>query len=320
MNTLPIGVITPVGQAIDRVKQVLFRPFDLSRWFIIGFGAWLAGLGQRGGYNFRLPSGGHGNTDIHADIERACEYVTANLTWIVPLAVVIVAFLFCLGLLVLWLSSRGEFMFLHCVALNRAEVVVPWRRFRRPANSLFWFRLVIGLVNLAIILPLLVWAGLSAYRMSTNDTWDAGGILLLVGLGLFVILIGIFFGVVLKLTIDFVVPVMFLRGKSCPDGWRELLPLVTARFGSFVLYILFQIVLTLAIAGAVIAIVLITCCLAGCLMILPYVGTVTLLPLLVFKRAYSLYYFAQFGADFDAFAPAAQPLPAPIPPPTAPEI
>jgi len=29
-----------------------------------------------------------------------------------------------------WLHSRGEFMFLHCVAVNRAEVAAPWTEFR----------------------------------------------------------------------------------------------------------------------------------------------------------------------------------------------
>jgi hypothetical protein len=34
-------------------------------------------------------------------------------------------------------------------------------------------------------------------------------------------------------------------------------------------------------------------------MVIPYVGTVALLPILAFKRAYSLYYLAQFGSKYD---------------------
>jgi len=42
-----------------------------------------------------------------------------------------------------------------------------------------------------------------------------------------------------------------------------------------------------------------------------------LLPVLIFKRAYSLYYLAQFGPEYDVFPqPAAAP--AAPPPPTAP--
>ena len=38
-------------------------------------------------------------------------------------------------------------------------------------------------------------------------------------------------------------------------------------------------------------------------MMLPYVGTVLLLPVLMFKRCYSLYFLAQFGRDYDVFPP-----------------
>ena len=59
----------------------------------------------------------------------------------------------------------------------------------------------------------------------------------------------------------------------------------------------------MAISVIVFGAVIITCCLAGCLMLLPYLGTVVLLPVLMFKRCYSLYFLAQFGRDYDVFPP-----------------
>jgi hypothetical protein len=35
---------------------------------------------------------------------------------------------------------------------------------------------------------------------------------------------------------------------------------------------------------------------------IPYLGTVLYLPVLIFHRAYSLYYLAQFGPEYDLFA------------------
>ena len=32
-----ISVAEPVSPALERVKLVLFRPFDLGKWFVIGF-------------------------------------------------------------------------------------------------------------------------------------------------------------------------------------------------------------------------------------------------------------------------------------------
>jgi hypothetical protein len=37
---------------------------------------------------------------------------------------------------------------------------------------------------------------------------------------------------------------------------------------------------------------------------IPYLGTVLMLPILVFERSYSLYYLAQYGPEWDVFAAA----------------
>ena len=39
-----VSVIDPITPAIERAKIMLFRPFELKRWFVIGFCAWLAYL------------------------------------------------------------------------------------------------------------------------------------------------------------------------------------------------------------------------------------------------------------------------------------
>jgi hypothetical protein len=83
--------------------------------------------------------------------------------------------------------------------------------------------------------------------------------------------------------------------------------------GVFILYFLFQIVLAMAIGVIVFGAVIITCCIAGCLMLLPYLGTVLLLPVLIFKRCYSLYFLAQFGRDYDVFPPEPPPQPGALP-------
>src|SRR6185503_13938102 len=135
----------------------LFQPFDLRKWFVIGFGAWLAHLGEQGfqgSYNYGSRHGQRGGGDLQRQFEHAKDYVMSNLGWIVPLVVGVVILALALGLLFLWLNSRGKFIFLHCVALNKAEVAAPWHKFAREGNSLFWFRLVIGLVGLVLTLPL----------------------------------------------------------------------------------------------------------------------------------------------------------------------
>src|SRR5437667_7775913 len=242
MTTQPasISVTLPVGLAIDRVKRLLFQPFDLGKWFVIGFCAWLARLGEQGTYaNFNFGSHHGQGGSAHDQFEHARDYVMSNLHWLVPLIAGVVIVCLMLGLVFLWLNCRGKFMFLHCLALDKAEVAVTLRKWAREGNSLFWFRCVLGLIGFAMILPLLVLAGIAVFSMVVHHGPRVGAILGLIALVLMLIAVGIVFGLIGKLTTDFVVPIMFLRGRSCRECWGELLSLVSANVGRFVLYVLF---------------------------------------------------------------------------------
>ncbi|HTX66232.1 MAG TPA: hypothetical protein VMD31_10715 [Opitutaceae bacterium] len=316
----PISVLAPVDLALERTKVILFRPFDAAKWFTIAFGAWLAGLG-RGGFNFNFNFGQQrrqvNSEQFRQALGHVHDYVLDHLYWIVPAAIVLALLVLTAAIVFTWLRSRGAFMFLHCVARNRAEIAEPWKKFRAEANSLFVFRLVVALVSLAVFLPLLAAAGYRLYVMFRRDAWDSAATWNLVGLGLGFLGAALLFGLVHKLTNDFVVPVMALRRTTCLAGWAEFGGLLAAHPLQFFVYLLFQIVIGLAIVLLVVLGVLLTCCLAGCILMLPYLGTVLLLPVLVFCRAYSLHYLAQYGRPYDAFAPDGPPAP---PAPPAPEV
>ena len=309
-----ISVTEPVSPALERVKTMLFKPFDLGKWFTIGFCAWLAFLGEGGGgggginnafnNNSNAGNGGAAGDSLRHAYYQARDYVVDNLGWIVPAAAAAVILLLALWLLILWLSSRGKFMFLHCVALDKADVAEPWNKFEREANSLFWFRLVMGLIGMVLMLPMLAVIAVLVVRMVLRGEADAAGIMVAAGLGLVLLLLAVVFALIHKFTVDFVVPILFLRGGKCLAAWREFWGLLADNAGLFTLYILFQIVLGLAIGIIIVGAVLNTCCNAGCLMMIPYLGTVLLLPVLVFKRSYPLYILRQFGPGYDVFPPA----------------
>ena len=306
-----VSVIDPISPAIDRVKLMLFSPFDLNKWLVIGFCAWLAFLGAGGGGGgggggpqYNVHGGGHEHREqIKRELERTGEYVSQNLYWIAPVAVTIVVLIIAIGLLVAWLNSRGRFMFLHCVATNRAEVKVPWGKFRRHGNSLFLFRIVLGLIGLFVIGLPVVGIIVLAVMLAAGALAGVASIPGIVFLGLMLFVLGIVLFLINKFTYDFVVPIMFLRTVSVVAGWREFMTILSANKLRFALYLLFQIVISIvigAIVGIGFCVGLCLCC-ASCLLMVPYIGTVILLPLLVFTRAYSLYYLQQFGPQFDVF-------------------
>ena len=290
-----ISVIDPIGPAFEKVKTILFTPFDLGKWFVIGFCAWLAYLRKGGGVppNAREAFG------------QGKEFVLENLNWIIPVVIFVVMLGIVVWLAFTWLSSRGRFMFLHCVAENKAEVKVPWTKFRQHANSLFLFRIVLGLIGFAAIgLPLFLAGGLIVI-MRAGSIPSVAGVLGIVMIVLMIVAISIIFALISKFTMDFVVPIMSLRTTSCTAGWREFLTILSVNKARFVLYILFQIVIAMAIAAIISMGFCIGCCFccASLLLLIPYIGTVILLPVLVFKRAYSLLYLQQFGPEFGVFGP-----------------
>jgi len=301
-----VSVIDPISQAIDWVKIMLFKPFDLGKWFVIGFCAWLAYLGSGGGGGGGGPQGNFNvsnKQETQEAFNAAKEFVVANLYWIVPVVVFAVVFFIVLGLVFMWLSSRGRFMFLHCVAGNKAEVKIPWARFRDHAHSLFLFRIVLGLVGFAVILLPVIFVVVLIVTMVSAGAPAVGPILGIVFLVLCIIAISICLGLVDTFTMDFVVPIMYLRTTSIRAAWREFMTVLTVNKARFALYILFQIVIGMVIGVIVMMGVCCTLCCLACFLAIPYIGTVLFLPVLVFKRSYSLFYLRQYGPQLDVFNP-----------------
>jgi hypothetical protein len=305
-----VSVIDPITPAINRAKIMLFKPFELRKWFVIGFCAWLAYLGSGGGGGgggpyFNAPHKPHEQkAQIAEGINSTKEYILDNLYWVIPAVAIVAVVIIGIGLLTAWLNSRGKFMFLHCVAADKSEVKVPWHKFRKHGNSLFLFRVVLGIISFATVAVPVLGIILLIITMVTGTVPNAASISGIVIFGLIIFVLSIVLFLVKKFTFDFVVPIMFLQTASCIAGWREFLTILSVNKARFALYLLFQIIIAIAI-GAIISIgFCIGCCLccASSLLLIPYIGTVLILPLLIFKRAYSLYYLQQFGPGFDVFS------------------
>lgn len=297
-SNIQVSVIEPVGKALEKTKQILFSPFEWSKWFAIGFCAWLAFLGEGGGGG----NGGGRHGGGGPDFEHIRHFIESNLYWIIPVGIIVlfIVVAICLGLL--WLRSRGKFMFLYCVAKNKAEVVYPWTEYAREANSLFLFKIALWLASMVCVIPILIGWIVVIIPITRDERFLPSAIGIIAALTLITLLVIIVFGIIIKFTEDFVVPVMFIHRISCIEAWKRTGNLLKANIGRFVLFILFTIVLSLAIGTILVAAAIATCCCACCLMMLPYLGTVFLLPIFVFKRSYTALYLAQYGPQWNVFA------------------
>jgi hypothetical protein len=309
-----IEIFAPFGEAFELTKKILFQPFDFVKWLVIGFAAWLATFFSGGRFNYR-------SNPKDWEMKWKSEFSDGAFAngapaWFIPVLIVVGIFCLVLILVVLWLNARGRFMFTDCIVRNRGAIAQPWREFRAEGNRYFVLQLVISLACI------LVFGGLALiYFMGSLAGNDVLPIAILIPFGLIFLLIAIPVAVIMKLA----VPVMYRQRCDAMSAFAQVWKLMVANPVSFILFVLFYVVLCIAalMIGCLAACV--TCCIAA----LPYVGTVLLLPVVMCLYSYPLCFLRQFGDAYDVWAtipaieapavpPTQQPPPSDAPPPLAP--
>jgi len=288
-----IQIFRPFGEAFELMKKILFHPFDLKKWFVVGFAAWLANLGGGGG-SFNYPY--NEREDAHKLNETISQIPHPILiTGICALIVVVLLLI----VLFAWLRARGRFLFIDCIVKNRGAIAEPWREFRTEGNSYFLFSLTaavcLALFAALLSAPLVYLAIRGRFYLSLHRDRLEPYVLLITALWVFIILLAVFGW---ALIVNFMVPVMYRRRCRAYEAFRAATSLITRHPGEIVLYCLFLIVLVVACVMVGCIVTCATCCIAA----IPYVGTVILLPVFVLLRSFSLLFLRQFGAEYDVWA------------------
>jgi len=305
-----IEILAPFNQAIELTRLTLFRPFDITKWLVIGFAAFLSGWLNSGGgsinpWSFR----GWNTSNLQAPTFqfRSFNMEHAGLVFLIALAVFAVVLLVVL-ILWLWIVARGRFIFIDCLVRNRAAIVEPWREFHQEGNRFFVFLIVLMLVSLVLVVALggLVFGLLVLWR--NYHASNVPALLVLVPITVFAWMA---FAVVVNLITYFMPPVMYTRRCSPVDAARAILQLIFDDPAPFILFILFMIALWIGWIMVGCLVTCATCCLAS----LPYIGTVIVLPVPVLFRSFSLLFLRQFGPEWDVWAKI--PVPAATTPPPA---
>lgn len=305
--TPQVSVTDPFGSAFEQTRRILFRPFEMEKWLVLGFCAWIAQLGEGGtAFNFRQNVGQRFDSPNQAAY-YAREWLVEHLDWILLVAAIVIPLSIALWIVLTWVSSRGKFLFVEGVVNNRAAVVDPWRRHRQLGNSLFGFRLVLGLAGFVIMVGWVAGCLVMVWPAVRDDEFTLATGLFLVAAGLFFIAV-VFVFVLLQIVVnDWVVPLMYARKQRVGAAFAELRGLIGSMPGPLALYLVFRVLIGFGTAAIGFIAVVCTCCIAA----LPYLGTVLLLPLHVFVRSYSLHFVSQLDPAFARMGP---------PPPPAPSV
>jgi len=233
------------------------------------------------------------------------EFVDGAQGWLqqhLPLVVglVLLGFLaYCVvSALFTWLESRGKFMFIDGIVRNRGAVVEPWHEFRPLGNSLFLFSFLLSIVGMFLVVGFGALGVAIAWPDIQRGHFEGATAAALVVSVLLLIALGITLFVIHLLLENFVVPVMYLRRVRVLAAWGVVRQEVLhGRVGNIILFFLMKVLLALVTGVLVVLLTCATCC----LVVIPYLGTVILLPLFVFNRCYSLCFIEQLGAGWRFF-------------------
>jgi hypothetical protein len=267
MATLPISAVDAVAPALDRMKQILFRPFRFGLWwrlFVIGFltgefssgSGWLRGvlqfpamLGRSTRQRQLAPVGPWGRTPH-----------LPNLAHLLPILLILVFVVAVVALIFMYLGTVMRFVLLEAVVNGRVRLRQSFGRWQAVAGSLFVWRLLFSLILLAVVLLLVSGPLVLAWRAGFLPEAFRAMWPLIALVTLFVLVVGIVAGVIWVLVKDFAVPLMALEGLSATEACLRLMGMIRDDPGAYAGYIGMKIVLALAagiITGLAILVVMI---------------------------------------------------------------
>jgi len=297
-----------IGHAVERSKQLLFQPLKAEKWFALGFTVFLAQCGEGNFNSFQTPNvpfgsgsgptfpkstGAGGSAEFQKMLNDAVRAFYDDFALYVTLAVVGVVFTVGLSVLLLWLTSRAKLMLVESVVWDRVNVGEQWTRAAELGTSLFKFRLLLQLGGGLLSLGAVALGAALAFADLQAGHFSAPRVLLglaLSGFAFFIVVLPLWAAALLL--DDFVVPLMVVRNVQVGEGWsicrREVL---AGNWANVLLFYILRALLALGIMIAVFVLNCVTCCLIS----VPYLGTVLLLPIFVFWRAFPLYFMEQLG-------------------------
>jgi hypothetical protein len=301
---MTVSYTGPLRRAWARAQRILFRPFRIEIWLVLGFAAFLSEAlttGRGAGFSWHGHPGALPGRMLHG-----VGGLASGALW-TGLGLVILSAVLVLAILLVWVNSRGRFIFLDDVVRERIAIVEPWQRFARLGNSLFFWSIGFGLAcaAVAVVIALPFIASLAALWSDGRFHWGAlGALWTLLAVALPFAIVASYVVLVLS---DFVIPIMYRHDIGVTGAWSRFLALFRAHPGSFLLYGLFVFILWLVVLSVLTVVGFASCCVGFVLLGLPYVSSVVLLPLLVTFRALGPEFLAQFGPDHSVFADAGGP-------------
>jgi hypothetical protein len=243
-----VSAVQALTQAWDDTLEFLFKPLDIERWFWLSvICLFLGGGTSSAAFNWSLGSLS-GNVGLDRVLGPLREYILLHL-WLIILSVTL-GLSFALSFLYLRVMLR--FVLVDALVRRAVRLGLAWTETRPMGRSYFWWRLAT---------LLLVGASLTSGAIAVVPhlrSLTSGGArpllfwVTLIGLLLVDILVGFLLALVVTLTDDLVVPIMYAEGLTLLPAWKKLWQRLRPEVGGFAVYVLLRFALGMAVtAGSV---------------------------------------------------------------------
>jgi hypothetical protein len=281
-------VADAIDRSVERTKKCLLEPFDFWKWMklaimILFIGG--SGFNGGGGSNYSLDESDMSSvpaipadvTDIFQQIDG---WISANL---VEIAFVLITSFVFLVLLLAYVSSVMEFVFVESLVRNDIRFREYFRRYLGKGFGLFLLRLLIGLIVLAftaVVVLLFIYS--AGGPVSVESNIQAANVFLFLLMMFALILVLATVGGAISSLVGLSIPVALYTGNNIFRALSMVLRKFRQDAGQIILYWIGRIVLIIAAAIVVGILVLVIIAIAVLIVLvidgLIYLAITALLP------------------------------------------
>jgi len=239
-----ISPIPALTEAFSHTLRLLFDPFDITQWAKLSIVCLFLG----GGASWAAIQWSLGALPRDMGLARALAQMRVYLAQLFWLGLVLTFIAVVIAVALIYLRAVCRFALVDAVLHGKVRWHHAWSVLRPVSHT--YFRWLLG--ALVLLGAILAGGSLLAYPLLQSGKERPFVLsLLLATLLLFDVFVAVLMGLVVTLTDDLVVPMIYAEPRTLPVAWRELLAHIRADSGAFVLYVLLRFMVAVGIGMAV---------------------------------------------------------------------
>lgn len=246
-GTAPVSPSQAFSRAFEDALGLLFKPFDLGRWFRLSvICLFLGGGAPSAAFNWSLGSL-PGDIGFQEALNRVRQYVSHHLWLIILVSVLGLS----VGLVFLYLRAVLRFVLVDAILKEEVFVGCAWAA-NRPLGRSYFLWLLASLVFVGTALAVAVVVAFLHFRAAAaTGIYSIAFWFKLVSMLLADVIAGLMLALVITLTDDLVVPIMYAERLPLFAAWRKLWKNLRAEASTFAVYILLRFAVAVAVGVAV---------------------------------------------------------------------